>query len=290
VPVDAAAVAEEVLSARRYRWLAPELVVRVARDETPKTRSRAEAVKRTKRRLHQVVGAYATEIDVAGSLAQLRAAAADGEAALRQACKHVMARHASTRERLPAINRFYREIFAVTGAPARLLDVACGLGPLATPWMGLPSGASYVAYDADRQLVGLVDGFLRVVGVDHRAEVRDVAADPPRDAADVALVLKTVPCLEQQLPGSGRRLLAGLDASWLVVSYPTRSLGGAGKGMITTYRAQFQALASGLGALVAEMLFPNELVFVADRRSFGGGQAPALQPRSAAPRRRGQSR
>ena len=276
--VGATAVAEEVLAARRYRWLAPELVARVAGDELPKARNLAEAVKRTKRRLHQVVGAYATEIDVGGALAQLREAASGGPAALKDACRQTMARHASTRERLPVIERFYGDVFAVTGVPGRVLDVACGLGPLALPWMGLLDDADYVACDADRQLVELVNGFLDVAQMEHRAELRDVASEPPRDAVDVALVLKAVPCLDQQAAGAGRRLLEALDARWLVVSYPTKSLRGASKGMVRHYRQQFEALVDGLGRVAAELLFPSELVYVVDRVAAGGGQAPALQP------------
>jgi 16S rRNA (guanine(1405)-N(7))-methyltransferase len=261
-PVDAAAVTGDVLAARRYRSVAPGLVARIAGDEAPKTRSRSEAVKRTKRRLHQVIGAYATEIDVPHALESLRVAAGDGDEALRAACREVMGRHASTKERLPVLDHFYEDIFAVTGNPARVLDLACGLGPLALPWMGLPRHARYVACDADRQLVELVDGFLTLGGVDHTVDLCDIAGDAPHAPADVALVLKTLPCLDQQASDAGRRLLEELDAQWLVISYPAKSLGGVEKGMVATYRRQFQTVVEGLGTVEKELLFPTELVYV----------------------------
>ena len=262
-PADPASrVAGEVLRSRRYRWLAPELVTRLARDEVPKSRNPAEAVKRTKRRLHQVFGAYVLDLHPEAAVRDLSAAAPAGPAALRDACRSIMSRHASTRERLPVLDRFYGEIFAITGVPGRLLDLACGLGPLAVPWMGLPERAWYAACDVDRRMVDLLAGALNVFGVPHRVELRDVAASPPEDTADVALLLKSAPCLEQQAPGSARRLLASLRAKHVVVSFPTRSLGGASKGMVAHYRDQFQATVEGHEWQVSELRFPPELVYV----------------------------
>jgi 16S rRNA (guanine(1405)-N(7))-methyltransferase len=96
--------------------------------------------------------------------------------------------------------------------------------------------------------------------------------------ADLAFLLKSAPCLEQQAPGSARRLLERLNARWLVVSYPTRSLGGAGKGMLATYRSQFRVLIEGLADSVHELLFPGELVYVV-RRASGDRAWPAEAPR-----------
>src|SRR5687767_1641323 len=128
------AVAEvfaRVLRSRRYGTVAPEVVARLAAEEAPKARNLAEAEKRTKRRLHQIVGAYTVEPAYDRLLASLRAAHAAGPAAFRQACATTMQQHASTRERLPILEHFYRDIFALTGPPASLLDIGCGLNPLA---------------------------------------------------------------------------------------------------------------------------------------------------------------
>ena len=258
-------VCAEVLRSRRYRWIAPDLVRRLAQDELALSRNRAEAAKRTKRRLHQICGAYLWEIDPVDHLAQIAAARAGGDAALKAACRQLMARHASTRERLPILDRFYGEIFAVTGRPHHILDVACGLGPLAIPWMDLPAGAHYRAYEIDRRLVELTDGFLSICGVPHAVELLDVAASPPAAEAGVTLVLKTLPCLEQQAPGSARRLLDALHAPHVVISYPTRSLGGAAKGMVEQYRVQLLSMANPARWKIEELLFPSELVFVLEQ-------------------------
>jgi 16S rRNA (guanine(1405)-N(7))-methyltransferase len=76
------------------------------------------------------------------------------------------------------------------------------------------------------------------------------------------LLLKTLPCLDQQEPGASARLLGGLQARIIVVSYPVRSLGGRQKGMSQTSRANFARIAGILDREVSELDIAGELVFV----------------------------
>jgi 16S rRNA (guanine(1405)-N(7))-methyltransferase len=261
----AAAVAAEALRSRRYRWVAPELVERLAAESLAASRRPADAVKRLKRRLHQICGAYVGEVRPESVLAEMRAAQQrEGPEGLRAACRQALARHASTRERLPVIEAFYPAIFARTGPPGSVLDLACGLGPLAWPWMGLPAQTAYVAYDVDRRLVELVDGVLTLYAVPHVAALRDVVGRPPDEPADVALLLKSAPCLEQQDPGGTRRLLGALNARRLVVSFPTRSLGGADRGMGGHYRARLDAIVAGTPWAPPNAVEPERIDFPLD--------------------------
>jgi 16S rRNA (guanine(1405)-N(7))-methyltransferase len=265
VPLDVNAVVTAVLAAKRYRHLSPAFVQRIARDVCRHARRTRDAEDETKRRLHQVFGAYLQDLPVERHIADLRAA--KDPDALRETARRLMQAHASTRERLPSLDTFYADVFAVTGPPARVIDLACGLGPLALPWMSLPTGATYHAYDVDARYVSLAETCLDVFGIGGSAALRDVAADPPSDQADVALLLKAVPCFEQQAPGSAARVLDAVRAGFVVVSFPTKSLGGAVKGMVTTYRATMQRLSDGRRWTVTELLFPVELVFVVDKRA-----------------------
>lgn len=263
-------VVEEVLHARNYRHLTPAFVARIARDEWRRSSSPADAVKRTKRKLHQVAGAYLLEIRPPEALAALTEAHARGEAALKAASVRLMARHASTRERVPFLDTFYQEILALTGRPQTVLDLACGLGPLAVPWMDLPANATYHAFDVDDRLVEVVRGALHLHQLQGQADLRDVVAEPPMVPADVALLLKSVPCLEQQQVGSAAHLLHHLHARHLVVSFPRQSLGGAaGKGMLAHYRQMMETLLAPTGWNATERLFPTELVFVIRTNNAG---------------------
>src|SRR5687768_12245801 len=58
-----ASVTARVLASRRYRHVDPALVERLAAEEAPKAKNLADAEKRTKRRLHQIFGAYTGQPD-----------------------------------------------------------------------------------------------------------------------------------------------------------------------------------------------------------------------------------
>jgi len=255
-------VLEEVRQSRRYRHLTPSFILRVAGPHAARARRWTDAVKETKSHLHQVYGAYVGDLDVAPVIARLEAAQVEGPAAVRTACREAMAEHVSMRERLPLLDRFYADVLAVTGPPGVVVDLACGLGSLALPWLGLPSGAQYHAYDVDRRFVDVGLAVLRATGMGGGAALWDIVAQPLPFAADVAFLLKAVPCLEQQEKGAARRLLGQVRARHVVVSYPTRSLGGAGKGMVAHYRAVMASLVEGQPWSATELPLAGELVFV----------------------------
>lgn len=259
-------IVDRVRRSRRYATVDPALVERLAAEELPKARSADDAVKRVKRRLHQAVGAF-----------HRRSRRGDegwptgDPPALRAACLERMRTHASTRERLPHLDRFYRGIWERTGTPHRLLDLGCGLGPLALPWMGI-GGSHITAMDVDAGALRTVAGFLEAVGQPHRVEARDLAADPPPEPADVALLLKLVTTLDRQDRGAPARLVRELRAGHAVVSFSTRSLAGRGDARQLTYRDRVERLAADAGRVrtLEEASIPGELVFVLELERVDG--------------------
>ena len=156
--------------------------------------------------------------------------------------------------------------------PQRLLDLACGLNPFALPFMGLAPAAEYLACDADRRVLAEVESFLEAVGQSHRTWACDLVTGAPDEPADVALLLKTIPILDRQDPAASARLLSGLKARHVVVSFPSRSLGGRG-GLERAYRGRMDALTREVDGRVTratELRFPSELVFVLDMADAGG--------------------
>lgn len=260
-----AEIVERVRRSSRYRTVDAALVARLAAEELPKARNVDDAVKRVKRRLHQAVGAFRS--------ARASPAApwpVDDEQALRAACRAAMQAHASTRERLPHLDAFYAAIWEVTGTPRRLLDVGCGLHPLALPWMSI-GDATYDAVDVDAGTLDLAAGFLEAVGQPHVAEVRDLVAKVPAQPADVALLLKLVTTLDRQDPDAATRLLRGLRADHAVVSFAARSLAGRG-GHERANRARLDRLVGACARVrrVSEASVPGELVFILALDPSGG--------------------
>lgn len=269
--MDLEAIVAEVLAAKRHRHVSPDLVRRLAETELIRPGSarlaRKELIKAVKTKLHQAVGAFGDEaLDARRLIDRLRAAGSPDE--LTADCREALRLHSSTRERLPEIERFYAVIWAETGLPGVVLDLGCGLAPLSLPWMGLPDATLYLGYEADTAAVEIANVYLALVGRPKLVEARDLVARPPTEPADVALVLKLLPTLDQQQPGAGLALLDSLNARFAVVSYPARSLGGRDKGMARTYDGQVAAILAARPAWKAQRLdLTTELVYVIDRGS-----------------------
>ena len=88
----------------------------------------------------------------------------------------------------------------------------------------------------------------------------------PAEPADVAFLLKMLPSLEQQEKGSSARLLGALRAPFVVVSFPTESLGGREKGMRVHYASFADNIAQEYGCLAATIEHPSETFYVLERR------------------------
>lgn len=260
MPIDPDQVLTSVTHSRRYRHIAKTLIARLAAEEIPKSKNIAEAEKRTKRRLHQIFGAYATPLPYDKLIEELQAAQTD-PAEFKQACATILRQHASTAERLPELDNFYAPIFQITGQPTSILDLACGLNPLTLPWMNLPPKTTYLAADIDNQMTRFLDEFLHLLPVSGQAITNDLIAAPPPQSADIAFLFKTLSCLQHQTPDL-LSILDKIQANWLVITFPTRSLGNRNKGMTATYRAFLQNLINPRPWKSHELLRPSELIFI----------------------------
>ena len=260
------AVVTAIKQSKKYRDTSEATIRQLAVEAVATHKKARPAEKAVRRRLHSIMAPYLGDPDYAAAAELLNQTFVSGdEAAIRALCRDLMYSHLSTRERLPILDAFYRDIFAVTGPPARLLDIACGLNPLAFLWMELPrQGTDFVAYDIHEPRIDFLNHYFILQGLPPLAFVRDVALQAPAESGDVALFLKEMPRFERNYPGRGRALLDALDVRWLVVSFPTISTHG-GRNLTNRYRAFFHQLIEGTGWPVTELLFDTELVFCADK-------------------------
>ena len=256
-------LAEAVLRSRNYRAVCDDLVREIGAGQLESQRSLKEAIKATKNKLHQIGGAYLEGgTDYGKWLADLQAATLHGCDAFRETCRRIMGHHASTRERLPMLERFYAAVLDGLGPIHSVLDVGCGLNPLAVHAMPLAPDAQYHAYDMYSDLAEFLNAFFSIAGVNGRAFARNLARHGPEERADVALVLKLIPCLDQIDRDAASRLLDSIDAERLVASFPAHSLGGRRRGMPANYEARFRDLAAGRNWDVRRVEFETELAFV----------------------------
>lgn len=266
---DVEAVISAVAKSKRYTVVAPQTIRRIARRALVSAQGNVpDAVKRTKRGLHEIYGAYlpGSAPNYRALLRKVQAAVDTGdEQQLRSVLESAMRVHASTRERLDQLSTFYHEVFRRVPAPKVVNDLACGFNPLAVPWMGLADGVTYVASDIDTGQAGFLDEVLTLLGVEHRVEVVDLVDEPPRVPADLTFLLKTVPCLERQRTGAGWELLDQVASPWLVVTFPTKSLGQKSKGMFRTHSTAFETYSARRPWHVDWFELSNELVYVVEK-------------------------
>ena len=255
---------DAVLASSKYRGVSRELIAYIGAQELSKRRNMKEALKATKNKLHQVGGAYLdTRVHYASWLNELKIAAlSPNRNNLLQVCTRIMNQHASTRERLPILDQFYAEIFTCLPPIRSVLDVACGLHPLAIPWMPLPEDTNYYACDIYQDMMDFLHKWMRIINRQGCTQVRDVIQHCPTYKVDLAFVLKTIPCLEQVDKSAGSRLLHTINADHLVVSFPISSLGGKRKGRVEHYETHFRELVANEKWEIKRLEFSSELVFL----------------------------
>ena len=263
-------VVTAVKESKKYGDTAEATIRELAVEALRRYKKPKQAIKAVRAQLHSIMAPYLGDPDYDAAKTMVTAVFASGdEAQVRTLCQDLMGHHLSTRERLSLLDRFYREIFAVTGKPDSLLDIACGLNPLAFPWMDLPFSTQFYAYDIHEPRIDFLNHYFRAQGLAPLARIQDVALQFPQETADVALFLKEMPRFVRNYGDLGRPLLEALNVRWLVVSYPAVSTHG-GRNLTNRYREFMAQLTEGLPWTTTEILFEGELVFCIEK---GGGES-----------------
>ncbi len=227
---------------KKYGDVHPDAVRRALEDAERRYRKPKEIEKATRERLHGVVSAFNElgKVSPSGGLESL------------------LERHASTRERLPLIrmDALYARIFAVTGEPRSVLDLACGLNPL---YLLRRCACPVTGVDVSRSCVELLSREPNFTGV-----WTDLLSDGavPAGRFHVALLFKILPLLERQQPGSASRIMEEIDAEYLVISFPTRTLGGRNVNMERNYADWMEAHLPAARRVEAQFVDENELFYI----------------------------
>jgi hypothetical protein len=271
------ALVERIATSAKYRTLCRSTIADIVGRELALGKRPAEVEAAVRRKLHRVLAAYhgggraARDLDAVAD-----AIASRDDAAMREACRALMGLHATAAERLALIDDGYHaRIFAATGRPHIVFDLACALHPFAWRWMGLPASTIYRAFDLNRHFVNLVARYLALEGVGGGAEWRDILCEPPVERADVAFFLQTYHCVEARRPGSGREILDSVPARHVVVSLPKENFGGRrlARSAAHAETIETQATARGWGVQVID--WPAETVWILHKPEIAGAEASA---------------
>ncbi len=255
------AIVTAVKQSKKYRDTYEETIRVLAADALHRHRKHKPALKAVRQQLHSIMAPYLGDPKYEQAVEQLKVAFETNDAVqIKECCHSLLHDHLSTRERLPILEDFYTEIFRVTGQPKSIIDIACGLNPLAFPWMNLELPISFYAYDIHEPRIHFLNQYFVLQGLPQLAKLQDVAHHFPQEQADVALFLKELPRFERNYKGQGRPLLQALNARYIVLSFPTVSTHG-GRNLTNRYREFMYQTIDGLDWQATELLFDGELVF-----------------------------
>jgi 16S rRNA (guanine(1405)-N(7))-methyltransferase len=257
----------QVMSNPKYKNITEDLVLRLCQEAIAAGLAGKPAVKYVRNKLYQVGGAYFKKsIDYAGALQDLTNLPMSLHADLtKEYCRNLIERHASTAERLPIMEAFFHTCLASIAPVESVLDLACGLNPLAMPWMPLKERAHYFACDIYTNLLGLINAFFNHFSRSGWAKPCDLIGHIPSEQTQVAFLLKSIPCLEQMDKTIISRLLDTVQAEHILVSFPVHSLAGRQKGMAAFYRDHFFDLVAERTWHLQEFSFKTELAFLVSK-------------------------
>ena len=256
-----------LLQSKKYKALGipPETLHDLVLTEYLNHRNDKEALKSVRQKLHNIIAPYLGDPDYEAEGQHLTAVFSnESENDIKDACLSILKTHASTRERIPILDEFYQGIFAHTGRPKVILDLACALNPFSIPCMRLPAGTRYYAYDIHQPRLNLINQFLQLLDLEPLAEKRDILLSPPEVKADVAFLFKEAHRLEQRRRGCNLPLWQALNVRHLLVSLPASSLSGH-HDLAERQRHLVHTIIGENSWNVVEMIFGNEMVFCIEK-------------------------
>ena len=255
---------ERLLNSKKYRGVCPDTVRRVWEDCRQRYKKAKDAEKAAREALHGITGAFMTPEEARYLAWDMQSWAVEGRTD--DKLEKLLTRHASTRERLPLTetDALYARLFSATIRPKSVLDLACGINPIYLAARGF----SVHGVDISGEAVSLINAFGDNYGLSASASCADLLCPGaiPKKRFDLALLFKALPLLERQKAGSAQALMEAVNAAFLVVSFPTRTLGGHNVGMAAHYDDWLRERLPKNRTLVGSFESRNELYYILKER------------------------
>jgi len=217
-----------------------------------------EIEKNVRKKLHQIYAAYqilGIRFKVSGINSEI------------SGINEVLKSHVSTAERMGFYEEFYGKIFDVLGEPGKkykIYDAACGLNPFSAFYFK-ERVELYHCSDIDVEANKEINRFFTENGLSNfSSSNRDLMVDEiPFSDYDVVFLFKTLSCIERQEKGSAKKILHNaLAAPIVVVSFPSKSIGGKEKGMVENYSNFLEELLEDIPHTKTILHFPTEAVYI----------------------------
>ncbi|MFT4250540.1 MAG: hypothetical protein ACMXYD_04210 [Candidatus Woesearchaeota archaeon] len=247
--------AEEILS----QWLANNTDVQRSYEEDPdnfmRTKEYARLRSEVREELRIIYGAFFTAKYASKKKKYVKELIRTGS---EQARQELLSLHRSSKERLLSYAFVYQQLFANIPTPKSILDLGCGFNPFAYEYLGFTP--AYHCADIACEDLELIKEYFSSLGVASSTHCVDVSKPEnvstlPR--CEVAFAFKLFDSLEQREHDITKHLLEAIPADIVIVSFPTRSIGGKKR---IKPRAWFERIVTN--KVLFEVTLDNEQFYV----------------------------
>ena len=193
-------------------------------------------------------------------------------AQLQTISKSILNTHSSTRERLPFYEKLYAAIFKITGKPATILDLGCGINPFSIPLMNLAK-LNYYAYDLSEDEIETLNQFFKYLhtqnssftGIAGILDVQHWVKLPDLGKVDVCFLFKMTDVLDRSKGHKVTELvIQNVPARYVVLSFPTKTM--SGKKMNVPQRNWVEWMCKRLGYSFKVLEFATEIFYVVKKK------------------------
>jgi 16S rRNA (guanine(1405)-N(7))-methyltransferase len=231
--------------------------------EKPKSEKFKNIIKQIRSKLHNVYGSFQTEgknnrDDYLKGLQGINDY---------KTFDNILATSISAKERLKDYAHLYKEIFAITGKPKRIVDLGSGLNPVSFPYMGI-NKCFYYAYDIDQEDIDFLNRFFvlikRYSQLEGKASIinlKDNKLDIPN--SDICFMFKLLDVIEEKGHKVSEKLIRSVNSKYIVVSFPIKTV--SGKKMNHPYRGWIERMLSRIKMPYKKILTQNEVFYCIDK-------------------------
>lgn len=181
-----------------------------------------------------------------------------------EAIQTILSSHVSTNERSPYYQQFFDAVFALTGKPESVLDIACGLNPVAFYEYTKLTTVRYVANELSPKDAAQLDSFFELNNVPGTAIGFNAVSDLdkyPKDSFDMCFLLKALDTLERQKRYITYDILDKIDAQYIVATFPRSNVKG-----VKNHRGDeimwFEKMLARAELQFHRILFPSEVCYI----------------------------
>ncbi len=165
--------------------------------------------------------------------------------------------HISSNERMPYYHILIEEIKKLN--PKSILDLGCGLNPMAIATPGI----RYYASDINESDLRALSDFFRKKKIKGKVYYQDLRSSRDFPAADLTLILKVFDLIDKKGHKNAEEILSALPSQSIIVSFSTKKI--SGRPMSSPRRFWFENLIKRLNFKFKTFKIPNEIFYVIKR-------------------------